>query len=107
MPKRGIGDASVAKPEAFAAAEGIGVRVLDMATIKPAVMKYLNTNTEEVMGSLLASLKIGGSVALTVVGNLILIPVVTFYLLRDWDTLVKATHDLLPRSVEANLGSSA
>ena len=31
---------------------------------------------------------------------LLLIPVVTFYLLRDWDTLVANVHDLLPRSVE-------
>ncbi len=29
--------------------------------------------------------------------NLILIPVITFYLLRDWDVLVAKTHDLLPR----------
>ncbi|MFP4560671.1 MAG: AI-2E family transporter [Thiohalorhabdus sp.] len=38
---------------------------------------------------------------LAVVGwsaNLVLIPVVTFYLLRDWDRLVAGLHDLLPRS---------
>lgn len=29
--------------------------------------------------------------------NLLLIPVITFYLLRDWDILVKKVHDLLPR----------
>ncbi|MFW5443557.1 MAG: AI-2E family transporter [Methylococcaceae bacterium] len=29
--------------------------------------------------------------------NLVLIPVITFYLLRDWDELVKKVHDLLPR----------
>ena len=32
--------------------------------------------------------------------NLVLIPVVTFYLLRDWDVLVARIHGLLPRSVE-------
>lgn len=35
--------------------------------------------------------------------NLILIPVVTFYLLRDWDPLIRATHDLLPRNMEAEI----
>ena len=32
--------------------------------------------------------------------NVVLIPVVTFYLLRDWDVLVARIHDLLPRQVE-------
>jgi predicted PurR-regulated permease PerM len=31
--------------------------------------------------------------------NLLLIPVVTFYLLRDWDGLVVKVHDLLPRRI--------
>ncbi len=35
--------------------------------------------------------------------NLLLVPVVTFYLLRDWDTLVAYLHDLLPRSVERDV----
>lgn len=32
--------------------------------------------------------------------NLVLIPVVTFYLLRDWDILVARVHELLPRQHE-------
>lgn len=32
--------------------------------------------------------------------NIILVPVVTFYLLLDWDRLVKGLRDLLPRKVE-------
>jgi len=32
--------------------------------------------------------------------NLLLIPVVTFYLLRDWDTLVERVRSLLPRAIE-------
>lgn len=35
--------------------------------------------------------------------NLVLIPVVTFYLLRDWDILVARVHDLLPRQNEATV----
>lgn len=40
---------------------------------------------------------------LTVIGwalNLILIPVVAFYLLRDWDVLVERIHAMIPRSIE-------
>ncbi|MDH5693358.1 MAG: AI-2E family transporter, partial [Gammaproteobacteria bacterium] len=32
--------------------------------------------------------------------NMVLIPVLTFYLLRDWDILVERIHELLPRRVE-------
>lgn len=32
--------------------------------------------------------------------NLVLIPVVTFYLLRDWDKVIKGARSLLPRSIE-------
>jgi len=40
----------------------------------------------------------GGQAVLAVVANLVLIPVVTFYLLRDWDLLMQRIHGLLPRS---------
>lgn len=43
-----------------------------------------------------------GSMAIAaLITNLILIPVVTFYLMRDWDPLIRAIHDLLPRDMEA------
>ncbi len=32
--------------------------------------------------------------------SLVLIPVVTFYMLRDWDNFVGGIHDLLPRHIE-------
>ena len=35
--------------------------------------------------------------------NLVLIPVVTFYLLRDWDLLVKGIGELLPRNIESTV----
>ncbi len=40
----------------------------------------------------------GGAVALTVITNLVLIPVVAFYLMRDWDKLISGVQNLLPRS---------
>jgi predicted PurR-regulated permease PerM len=69
---------------------------LDLATIKPIVLKYLNANLEDSLGSLLSSLKIGGSVALTVFGSVILIPVALFYLLMDWDGFVSRLLALVP-----------
>jgi len=46
------------------------------------------------------------SVALWLV-NLVLVPVVTFYLLRDWDLLVARIHGLLPRSWQQRAGMLA
>ena len=46
------------------------------------------------------SLGAGGQAVLTWLANLVLVPVVTFYLLRDWDDLVARVRGLLPRSVE-------
>ncbi|MBK8451968.1 MAG: AI-2E family transporter [Thiofilum sp.] len=41
-----------------------------------------------------------GFVLLEWLANLALIPLISFYLLRDWDRLVAYIHDLLPRSIE-------
>ena len=41
----------------------------------------------------------GGQALLVLVTNLVLIPVVTFYLMRDWDLLINGIHDLLPRGI--------
>jgi predicted PurR-regulated permease PerM len=49
----------------------------------------------------------GGVAVLTLFTNLILIPVVTFYLLRDWDLLIRGTHDLLPRNIESEISQMA
>ena len=48
---------------------------------------------------LLGSVSHSGAILAEWIMNLILIPVITFYLLRDWDILVKKTHDLLPRRI--------
>jgi predicted PurR-regulated permease PerM len=47
--------------------------------------------------SVLSSLSHSGGVLVAWMLNLVLIPVVVFYLLRDWDVLVAKIHDLLPR----------
>jgi predicted PurR-regulated permease PerM len=49
--------------------------------------------------SLLSSLSHSGGVVLGWLMNLLLIPVVTFYLLRDWDSLISRLHALVPRRI--------
>ena len=49
----------------------------------------------------------GGMAVAVVLTNLVLIPVVTFYLLRDWVLLVRGIHDLLPRNMESEISRMA
>jgi predicted PurR-regulated permease PerM len=77
--------------------ERFGVSVsLDVANIKAFVLKYLNANFEDAFGSMMASLKLGGSVAFAIIGNAVLIPVALFYLLMDWDRFVASAMQLVP-----------
>jgi predicted PurR-regulated permease PerM len=77
--------------------EQLGITMsLDLASLKGQLLKYLSANFEDTLGSLFSSLKVGGGVALIVVGNAILIPVALFYLLLDWKHLVLRVLELVP-----------
>ena len=69
---------------------------LDVGSIKGFVLKYLSANFEDAFGSVLSSLKLGGSVAMTLLGNGVLIPVALFYLLMDWERFVARAVALVP-----------
>ncbi|MBA2673098.1 AI-2E family transporter [Ramlibacter sp.] len=83
---------------------GISVS-LDMASLRAHVVKYLNANWEESFSSVLSSLKLGGSVALTIVGNALLIPVALFYLLLDWKPFVARMLELVPPRARPSVDS--
>ncbi len=74
-----------------------GVEVsLDIAGIKAFVLKYLDANFEDGLAAALSSARIGGSIVLALIGNLVLVPVVLFYLLDDWPRLVERSQALIP-----------
>ena len=74
-----------------------GIKVsLDVGSLKTLALKYLNANYEDMFGSVLSSLRLGGSMALAVLGNAVLIPVALFYLLMDWDKFVARLLELVP-----------
>ena len=77
---------------------------LPQGSLPIAEFKTAISNNWVTAGSMLGQLwgKIAGSSLAMIAGlaNLVLIPVVTFYLLRDWDTLMSHIRDLLPRSIE-------
>lgn len=78
---------------------------LDLGSMKALALKYLNANYQDMFGSLLSSLQVGGSVALAVVGNAVLIPVALFYLLMDWDKFVKRLLELVPPQLREGVDS--
>jgi predicted PurR-regulated permease PerM len=69
---------------------------LDTASIKAFVLKYLDANLEDWMATALSSARIGGSILLAVLGNLLLVPMVLFYLLMDWNNLAQRIGTLIP-----------
>lgn len=74
---------------------------LDTASIKAFVLKYLDANLEDWLGTALNSARIGGSFLLAIVGNLVLLPVVLFYLLQDWPQLLSRGWGLVPARARA------
>ncbi|MDH5324169.1 MAG: AI-2E family transporter [Gammaproteobacteria bacterium] len=71
----------------------------DMSAMKSAVLE----NWRQVGGvakHLVQAVSHSGVTMLAWIANAILVPVVTFYLLRDWDNLVARVHALLPRQSE-------
>lgn len=60
-----------------------------------------------VAATVLGGLSKSGMLIITWVVNLALIPVVTFYLLRDWDVMVGKVRDLLPRPIEPTVSRLA
>jgi predicted PurR-regulated permease PerM len=69
---------------------------LDLPSLKARLLEYLNANYEAAAARVLSSLKLGGSVAIIVVGYTLLIPVALFYLLLDWKGFVARLLELVP-----------
>ena len=80
---------------------------LDRDSVQEFVKTYLSANVELGLGPLLASLKIGGSVALALLGNAVLVPVALFYLLRDWGGLIASLRALVPARLRPQCDSFA
>lgn len=74
----------------------VGIRPVNLDQI----VNLIKSHWEQAGGiaaSVMSSVSHSGGVIAEWLMNLLLIPVVTFYLLRDWDELVVKVHDLLPR----------
>ena len=81
---------------------GIDARSLNLDQFKQTLMAHWQA-AGGIAALLFSSASSSGLALLGWVANAVLIPVVTFYLLRDWDVLVAHIRELLPRPIEATV----
>jgi predicted PurR-regulated permease PerM len=84
---------------------GIEVK-FDVEGIK-ALLSDNQGAAQGVAGKVLSSLRIGGVALVGFLVNLLLIPVVYFYLLRDWDLIVARIDEMVPRRWHEQVGKLA
>ncbi len=78
---------------------GIAIK-FDLETVKQLTAQILQGN-EGLVPRVLGSLQIGGLVLLGLMIKFLLVPVVLFYLLRDWNELVARVDHMIPRQRHA------
>ena len=78
---------------------GIDPSALSLTQLKSSAREYWQS-AGGIATKVIATVSRSGFAIINVVANLLLIFVVTFYLLRDWDYLVARVHELLPRKSE-------
>ncbi|MCW5588377.1 MAG: AI-2E family transporter [Legionellales bacterium] len=87
--------------------EHLGLNLhLDLGQVKNAVTQHWQ-QAGNVAVSVMSAVTHSGLAVLAFFTNLILIPVVTFYLLRDWDRLIAGIQRLLPRPQEPIISALA
>jgi predicted PurR-regulated permease PerM len=77
--------------------EWLGTEIqLDPGSIKEAIQRALQTR-EDLGMRLLDSLRMGGLGLLGLFANIVLVPVVLFFLLRDWGMFMARLQELIPK----------
>jgi predicted PurR-regulated permease PerM len=68
----------------------------DAQSLKTMILHGLSSNGAGLGATLLSSVRLGGGLAVTLIGHLVLVPLVWFYLLLDWPELGPKLHALVP-----------
>lgn len=74
--------------------------------VKAAISEHMGQTTD-IVGVVLSQATASGLALIGWLANLVLIPVVSFYLLRDWDLMMAKVRSLLPRDREEQVVSLA
>ncbi|MEJ2141699.1 MAG: AI-2E family transporter [Gammaproteobacteria bacterium] len=78
---------------------GMDESALSLQQLKSSSQEYWKT-AGGIAAKVFSTISRSGFALINIIANLLLITVVTFYLLRDWDYLVERVHELLPRKSE-------
>lgn len=78
---------------------GIAVPAVDVESVGQTLSKEWSV-AGSFLKSLISTVSRSGLAVMGWLANALLIPVITFYLLRDWDRLVAYVRELLPRNIE-------
>lgn len=81
---------------------GAGADLIEVDQIA-AIMREHWQQAGGIATAVLGSISRSGMVVLGWIMNLLLIPVVTFYFMRDWDSLMHSIRELLPRRYEGTI----
>jgi len=85
---------------------GLDPEAFDLAALKQLIREQWLQSGGAMKGAI-GVISHSGMTLLAWFANLALIPVVTFYLLRDWDILVARIHELIPRRYASTVGRLA
>ena len=76
----------------------LGIKVhIDASGIKSMITDHLATSGDVIGKAVLSSIRVGGTAVLGMIANLVLIPIVLFYLLVDWHPLMRRLKNFIPR----------
>ena len=78
---------------------GIDTSVMEIDTIKKTMTEHWG-QTGGLIKSIVKTLSHSSMILISWITTIVLTPVITFYLLRDWDKLVEYIQNLLPRNIE-------
>lgn len=85
---------------------GVDREVVALTAVKDAVVRNWQ-QAGGILVRLVADVSKSGAAVAGWAANVVLVPVVTFYLLRDWDLMVARVHELIPRPFEAGISRLA
>lgn len=74
----------------------LGLELPSLEEGKALLVEWLNSHASQWAGTLVSSVLIGGSGLMTVLGFLLMVPMLAFYWLTDWDDIADRTWRLLP-----------
>lgn len=102
----GLLDRVVQAAQPVLASLGVSFSV-DLSELRGELMAWLSDNRDDWMAPVLASLKVGGSAALSVAGYAVLVPVALFFMLHDWTRLLIMAAELVPPRWRSTVDSFA